>query len=39
VAYPSSGARPNFNSAYTITALHTATDYNVSGGSTTGSYS
>ena len=25
--------------AYTITALHTATDYNVSGGSTTGSYS
>ena len=39
MAYPSSGARLNFNSAYTITALHTATDYNVSGGSTTGSYS
>ena len=30
-AYPSSGARPNFSSAYTTTALHTATDYNASG--------
>ncbi len=30
-AYPSSGARPNFGSAYTTTALHTATDYDASG--------